>query len=46
LWDRRVPGSERDMLRAGASVTVKGEVGEFRSELQIVPGNARHIQAE
>lgn len=46
LWDRRVPGSERDALRPGVRVTVKGEVGEFRGELQIVPGNSRHIQVE
>jgi DNA/RNA endonuclease YhcR with UshA esterase domain len=46
LWDRRVPGSERNALRAGVRATVKGEVGEFRGELQIVPGNARHIQVE
>lgn len=46
LWDRRVPGSERNAFRAGVKATVKGEVGEFRGQLQIVPGNARHIQVE
>lgn len=46
LWDRRVPGSERNALQSGVRVTVQGEVGEFRGQLQIVPGNARHIRLE
>lgn len=43
LWDRRVPGPDRDRLSAGARVTVTGEVGEYKGTLQIVPAKPQHV---
>ena len=46
LWDRRVPGAERDRLAAGAVVLVSGEVDEYRGALQVVPAKPQHIRVE
>ena len=46
LWDRRVPGAERDRLAAGAVVLVSGEVDEYRGALQLVPAKPQHIRVE
>ena len=46
LWDRRVPGADRDKLSAGTRVTVTAEVDEYRGALQLVPSNPQNIRME
>ena len=46
LWDRSVPGSERDRLTAGVRVTVSGVIHEYKGALEIVPASAQAIHVE
>lgn len=46
LWDRSIPGADRDRLTAGTRVRVSGEVREFKGALEIVPASARAIEIE
>ncbi len=46
LWDKNVPGPDRDPLTAGAKVKVTGEIVDFKGALEIVPPNAQSVQVE
>lgn len=46
LWDRAVPGPDRDRLKPGLQVTVSGEVQDYKGSLEIVPPNAQAIVVE
>ena len=46
LWDRSVPGTDRDRLAAGLRVKVTGEVREYKGALEIVPASPRAIEIE
>lgn len=46
LWDRSVPGPDRDRLGAGVRVTVTGVVRDYRGSLEIVPASAQAIGLE
>lgn len=46
LWDRRVPGPERDKLRPGRRVRVRGTVQEYRGTLEVVPASPQDIAVE
>lgn len=46
LWDRSVPGVDRDGLSLGVHVTVTGEIREYRGELEIVPASSRALRIE
>jgi DNA/RNA endonuclease YhcR with UshA esterase domain len=37
LWDRFIPGEEREDLQGGKIITVRGEVGTYKGALQVVP---------
>jgi DNA/RNA endonuclease YhcR with UshA esterase domain len=44
LWDRSVPGADRDRLAAGVNVTVSGKVEDYKGALELVPASAQSIQ--
>jgi DNA/RNA endonuclease YhcR with UshA esterase domain len=46
LWDRHVPGADRDRLAAGVKVAVSGKIEEYKGSLEIVPANAQAIEVE
>jgi DNA/RNA endonuclease YhcR with UshA esterase domain len=46
LWDRSVPGADRDRLTTGANVVVSGVVHEYKGTLELVPASARAIQMQ
>ena len=46
LWDRKIPGDERDGLSAGTPVLVSGEIVDYKGDLEIVPPNAQSIQIQ
>lgn len=44
LWDRFVPGEQRDSLQPGQRVRVTGRLAQYQGTLQLVPANARGIE--
>jgi DNA/RNA endonuclease YhcR with UshA esterase domain len=46
LWDRLVPGPERDRLEPGRTVKATGMIGEYKGALQIVPANPQAVILE
>ncbi|MBN1269330.1 MAG: hypothetical protein JXB04_07075 [Kiritimatiellae bacterium] len=46
LWDRSVPGAERNHLQAGLKVAVSGAVKEYRGALEVIPASPRDIVVE
>ncbi|MBU1694843.1 MAG: hypothetical protein KJ726_05365 [Verrucomicrobia bacterium] len=46
LWDRLVPGPERDRLEPGQKVKATGLIGEYKGALQIVPSNPQALELE
>ena len=46
LWDRKIPGNERDGLSAGILVLVSGEIVDYKGDLEIVPPNSQSIQSQ
>lgn len=46
LWDRMVPGAERDRLEPGRTVKATGLVGDYQGALQLVPANPQAIELE
>ncbi|MFH0954185.1 MAG: hypothetical protein V1873_07635 [Verrucomicrobiota bacterium] len=46
LWDKNVPGADRDRLAVGGKVVVSGLVQDYKGTLEIVPANAQAIQVE
>ena len=46
LWDRKIPGNERDNLSAGTRVLVSGEIVDYKGVLELIPANAQSIQIE
>ncbi|HOW97141.1 MAG TPA: hypothetical protein P5567_03870 [Kiritimatiellia bacterium] len=46
LWDRMVPGPERDKLEPGRTVKATGAIGDYQGQLQIVPASAQAVELE
>ena len=46
LWDRLVPGPDRDRLEPGRKVKATGAIGDYQGQLQIVPANAQAVELE
>ncbi len=46
LWDRKIPGNERDGLSKGTTVLVSGEIVDYKGDLEIIPANAQSIRIE
>jgi DNA/RNA endonuclease YhcR with UshA esterase domain len=46
LWDRNVPGPDRDRLSTGVTVTVSGQVHEYQGTMELVPPNPQSLRVE
>ncbi|MBP7830337.1 MAG: hypothetical protein KA248_10510 [Kiritimatiellae bacterium] len=46
LWDRMVPGPERDRLEPGRTVKATGMIGDYQGTLQLVPANPQALVLE
>lgn len=44
LWDKQIPGADRDPLAAGLKVRVTGQIGAYREALQITPASIQAVE--